>query len=557
MTLLALLAAPALWTAIPKGDPAVKIFELVKAAQPSPSDLPEGSTYNYIWAQHMMSWMVAERGGLMTRADCVARLNGLIKRVTPWETYHGFYFDSYDAATGKASSSNVYFQGWWIWALVLAKSGYPEVSKTADTLLSRFDYDASGMITADHRYLVADKNAKTGAISYTIQPTGDIAGELRTPVIAYTYLTGDITPWRITGANTMIDVGRQSLLSVWHHFTFDPFYVHSCFPELGYFQKSYDNLVRGAEAYRKENGMQFYATRMEPLEAWNENPKEWPNTEHRVAKPWTAWLTDPKAPVMDRAWIDGYGVAQTFDNWEFHWGTGRGAAHPNVVGGAGHGVFEASFKLETLDRAEKKPKLTKLVLDTRSGSGELVVKVNGAVAGRVTAAGRAVLTLLVTLGATNVVRLESTGRWELGAAAESFRPVRWQDDTHPMSDVPAVDLQVFVDGQRADRENPYAFLCRVAGAYGDYPWKILAEKPGFGDRMVGWVGDYSTDVHTAHVVYNVASAAKTVRYRLSDWEKGRVWKVVDFDRPEVGIPVVRAGDVLSWVLKPRQVSALR
>lgn len=558
-----------LWKPIPASDPAKPLLDLVLASQAKPSDLPEGSTYNYIWAQNMMTWMVAERSGLMTTADCTARLNGLLSRVAKWKTHHGFYFDAYNPESGEPTSQNVYFQGWWIWALILTRAAYPEAAANANAILSRLDYDAAGMITADHRYLVADKNAMTGAISYTIQPTGDIAGELRTPVIAYTYLTGDITPWKITGANTFIDVGGQSVLAVWHHFEFDPFYVHSAFPEVGYFQKSYDSLVEGANAYRRANGMTFYATRMEPLEAWNENPATWPNTEHRVAKPWIAWLTDSNAPVLEHAWIPGFGITQLFDNWNFYWGYGDvKSAHEKLVGGSRRGAFTASFSLETLSQAAKPPRLSKLAIYAKSGqdAGPLVVKVNGIEVGRIVSSSSLTKPIEIvpasplTLLTKNEVRIESlgSGTWQVGAPSSTFRSVHWQDEGHSATEVAPIGLTVVVDGQRSDRENPYAFLCRTAGAYGNYVWKLLAEKtPGeFGRKQVAWVGDYTTDVRYAHVVYNVAATPKTVRYELSPWETKRAWQVVDYDR-QTPIASTRSGNTITWMLGPRQTSLLK
>jgi len=560
------------WTPIPKTDVANDLLSLIKEAHPSASDLPENSTYNYIWAQHMMTWMVAERTGLMTSNECASRLSGLLNRVARWQTYHGFYYDAYDPATGKAKSANVYFQGWWLWALILTRDCYPSAAETANTILSRLDYDAAGMVSSNHQYLVADRKADTRAMSYYIRPDGDISGELRTAVICYTWLTGDVKPWLITNSPAFIDVGGEPILAVYHHFVFDPFYVHTCFPEVGYFQASYEHLLRGANVYRKENGMKFYATRMEPIERWESSLSDWPNTEHRVSKPWIAWMADPQAPVVDRAWIPGYGVAQYFDNWNFYWGYGDATnRHPDVIGGVQHGRFAASWHLETLpaNGATKPPKLTKILMNVESSSGAepLDIEVNGSVVARLQAADsigkitQIVPSDDVVLGRRNTIILRTAGTnvWRIAAPRTTSHYVQWSDDAHAPTNVAAISLTVFVDGQRAGRENPYAFLCRAAGVFGDFPWMLLANaNPAhFGDHLVAWVGDYSTEVARAHVIFNLANVPKTVTYSLSPWERKQRWQVTAYEGgAKLQIPV-RTGNQLRWEQNGRSCVFLR
>lgn len=553
--------AQSIWTPIPKSDAANRILQLVKASQPAPSDLPGNSTYNYIWAQNMMAWMVAERSGLVTSNECCARLCGLLNRVANWKTYHGFYYDAYDASTGLPTSDNVYFQGWWIWALLIARENYPCAAGTANMILSRFNYDAAGMASSNHQFLVADRNARTGVMSYYIRPTGDIAGELRTAVICYTFLTGDITPWRITNSPTFICVGGQKLLSVYHHFTFDPFYVHSCFPEVGYFQKSYNSLVQGADVYRWRNGMTFYATRMEPLQAWHTDPATWPNTEHRVAKPWIAWLTDSNAPVMKYAWVPHYGVVQYFDNWNFYWGYGDVThADSKVIGGPSHGKFEADLHLEVLpdDLATDPPRLKKIQLyaEAAQGTTPLIIKLNGSRIAQIKNSHTFLPPITITLTnppvlmANNKIQLETNGTniWRVGKAPTPFHYMKWSDDNHDSSNVPPIAMTVWVTGQRVGWENPYAFLCRAAGGFGDYSWLLLAQANPkfFGNHLVAWVGNYSANVKYAHVIYNVADSSEHVTYTLSPWEKSKHWKVVHYDHQSSTISCTQTGDAISW-----------
>lgn len=550
---LAMVPDPTLWKRVPTSDSAAQLLKLIREAQPNVSDLPEGSTYNYIWAENMMAWMVAERSGLMSSAEVNRRLRGLLGRVSDWETHHGFYFDAYDPATGKPTTENVYFQGWWLWALILTREAYPQAAPLANRILERLDYDRAGMIDAAHGRMAADRNAKSGKVSFYIDPTGDISGELRTPLIAYTWLTGDDTPWRTKTPHRFIQVGGESILAVWHHFTFDPFFVHSTFPETGYFAQSFERLKRGAEVHRKENGMTFYATRMDPLEAWRESPGEWPNTEHRVAKPWTAWLTNPAAPVMERAWVPGYGVVQLFDNWNFRWGAGPPSeeVHPKAV--AKGADLAATFKLETVPGRLKPTHPARLrAIRLRAfgdandpPKGPLVVKVNDTEVGRIgpgNAGQELIPSVPLILRDSNRITLETEGggRWRFTRAKETYRPMEWAGSSGD-----AIELEVVVDGQRMDRENPFAFICRTSGAFGNYPWKLLLErKPAdFGDRLVAWVGPYSSDVTGAHRIYNVGPSSVTVTYQLSAAEARFRWTATQEGTP---VRIARTGQVLSW-----------
>jgi hypothetical protein len=569
------------WPTIPTNDAANQLLTVIRQDQPNYSDLPDGSTYNYIWAEHMMAWMVAERTGLMSTNECNGRLTGLLGRVKDWQTYHGFYYDNYNSTTGVPTTDKVYFQSWWFWALILAREGYPAARPAADEILARVDYTAAGMVSEDKKSLAADKFVNTGQVSFYFAPSGDVAGELRTAFIAYTWLTGDVTPWMLTAEPPRITVGGQQVLSVWHKFTFDPFYVHSSFPEFGYFEKSWDNLKVGAASYRSTNGMTFYATRMEPLEAWNENPTEWPNTEHRVAKPWTAWLTTPSSPVMARAWIANYGLSQYFDNWNFYWGYGTvTTAHSKVIGNSGsttNGVFELPFQLETLPgdiTPSRPPKMTKVVLNVRKKPGQtpsapLLVKLNGTTIAQVSNSSNPSLTSPTTLTisnsptalATNVLTLETagTGAWEIGATPSTYRNVRWRSNGQAVTDTTAVAATIFVDGQRSAHENPFAFLCRTGGAYGAFPWRILPQSLGasFGDRLVAWVGNYTSQVRNAHVIRNVGESPVNVTYTLSSWESTTQWKVVDYFNQSTEITSTQSPATVTFTLPSQQTALIK
>ncbi|MCB2156611.1 hypothetical protein KQI84_17175 [bacterium] len=555
-------------------EPAQKILELVLASQPTPQSLPEGSTYNYIWAENMMAWMAAEQCGYMSREETVRRLQGLLGTVADYETHHGFYFDGYDPATGHATTDKVYFQGWWLWALILTREAYPEAAPLAERILERIDYDAAGMVNADHTALAADVFVDSGGMSFWFRTDGDVAGELRTAFIAYTMLTNDPRPWLIEHEPNFIDVMGHKTLAVWHHFTFDPFYVHTCYPEVGYFAHSWDELIAGARKHREANGMEFFATRMEPLQAWDLNPDEWPNTEHRVAKPWNAWIVDPDAPVMELAWSPGYGVTQYFDNWNFNWAVGdRYSEHPNPIGSTLNVTdsrLGADFLLETLPGdvdVPNPPTLRKTQLraypDSEFPPDEpLIVEVNGTVIGSIGTHRKGAFEIIpkvpIVLQARNRLELHSPGygAWRVEMGEKSYRPFQARTADTEWEETEAPAIEIHVTGQRAARENPYALLARLSGIHDFQVWQLMKDSDLLADRSVAWVGDYSQQTWLARIVHNVSDQPVSVSRTLKSAEKDAQWQVVDYATGNV-IDSSRSGNVLHWRQGPRQTARLQ
>lgn len=79
----------------------------------------------------------------------------------------------------------------------------------------------------------------------------------------------------------------EKLLAVYHNFVFCAMLVQSVFPDLGYFEHSWQEFLNGLDQYRAVNQMIFCPTRAELLEIGSGlDLKDWPNTEHRIAKPW-------------------------------------------------------------------------------------------------------------------------------------------------------------------------------------------------------------------------------------------------------------------------------
>lgn len=224
------------------GDRAVaRLLQELRREQPGPPfGLPNGSTYNYVWAQYALAFLALERTGYMGRSEALARIRAIVEKAATLERYHGFFFDSYDATTGRRTSDNIYFQGWWLYTLYVLRAAYPEISNTCDRLLKEVDYSGSGLFDPQTRRLAADYNVETRKASYWIDLFDVPAGEMRTPYVVYTLLTGDVSPWTRRGAQPRITpLEGFPVLNVWHNFHFCTMLVHTVFPDVGYFERSW------------------------------------------------------------------------------------------------------------------------------------------------------------------------------------------------------------------------------------------------------------------------------------------------------------------------------
>lgn len=246
----------------------------------------------------------------MSRTEAAARISEVLERAASCERYYGFWYNAYDPASGVHTSDNVYFQAWWLYALYVLKHAYPKLTSLCETLLADVDYVSSGLYNPETKRLAADLNTKTGRISYWINLCATPDGEMRTSYIVYSLLTGDLSPWLQQERSPVIErLEGLPVLAVWHNFHFCTMYVHTMFPDVGYFERSWRELLAALERYRIGHGMLFYPTRSEPLEAWPPEPQaNWPNDEHGVAKPWLAWFGHIGAPVTEKAFVPGYAL---------------------------------------------------------------------------------------------------------------------------------------------------------------------------------------------------------------------------------------------------------
>jgi hypothetical protein len=307
-----------------KLDPqAAEILKLILAVQPDPKTTPL-STYNYDWAQISMSFLSAERNGYLSRTEALIRLKGILDFAESVERREGFWFDGYDAQTKKPTNRNVYFQGWWLYAMIVLKNAYPELKPQCERLLAGIDYTGkNSSVQGDHMYnpetkqLIADINSE-GKKSYERVLFGQEAGEGRSSYVAYSYLTGDIEPFLYDREPPMQTVEGLKFFDIWEHQNFEFPFLHYEFHDIGYYDKAYKNWQEATRIYMKRCGMWMVPIREWFLyQTWQSDG--FPCTEHRESMSFLTWALNPSAPVYEAAWVPGVGLARYYDNWNFYW----------------------------------------------------------------------------------------------------------------------------------------------------------------------------------------------------------------------------------------------
>lgn len=572
----------------PTGDTAVRLLlEEMKLRQPEPYGLPDGSTYNYIWAQYMCAFLAAERCGYLPREEAVARLKGMLDTIEPLERHHGFSYDGYNLATGKKTTDKVYFQGWWLFTLAILKNAYPELAESCQRMLDEVDYENSGLFKPDTRQLAADYFADEKRVSFWIDLYWQPTGEFRSPYVAYSYITGDLSPWTRHATPRVVDVEGFPVLGVWHNFYFCSMLMHSVFPDLGYLGRSWDELLHAMNAYRERNGMTFYPTRAEPLELWKGvEPDAWPNTEHRTAKPWLAWFGDPDAPAMEKAFSPGVGLTLYADNMNFYWsygsnlsacaetvGTDAGDSRPN----GSWELFFMAFPLSGDVEPATRLRLKSLTFHASCGRGEsqprspLVVALDGRPIAEVRPEDVREDPTPVLLKWDHIV-LESEQHKLTFSTAETapgrgYQLYRYESNLwsgtyrHGTAGGKIVEArlhapfaEIVLDGQYSGGENPFALLARCAVVHGYYPWHELLDDERFLDTTVVWVGDYSRRASVGRIVHNVSDTAVEVEYeRPTTWTRPGAIRVADItDGGAASVPANVTPNAILWQAEPRR-----
>lgn len=565
-------------------DPSIQlILKELLHRQPRPYGLPDGTTYNYLWAQHAMALLAAERCGYLPRDEALARLRGMLDTIEPLERHFGFSFDGYDVTTGRRTTDKIYFQGWWFYALAVLKNAYPELAPACERMLSEVDYEKSGLFRSDTRQLAADYFLDKKEVSFWIDLYWQPTGEFRTPYVAYTYLTGDISPWTRHATPRIVDIEGHPTLGVWHNFVFCSMLVHTEYLDVGYMERSWDELTRGLEKYRRRNGMTFYPTRAEPLEAWLEvETNSQPNLEHRISKPWLAWLIRDDLPVMERSFTPGHGMSLYYDNMNLYWSFG-GDPEPLALT-LGPGAYRFPFTAQLLPTnyaIAHPPRLTSIqFIASRHGIPDetttpIEIKLNGTTIATVQPSELRDAPSRIRREFANVILTNRQNTFELccegsrsghGYTLYAFATNLWnctyvvtdQSGPHELG-ARAPYFEITVDGQHDGGENAYALLARCALVHDYYVWREMLNDPVFLERTVAWVGDYYDRARLAGVVHNVADQPVTVRYeRPHEWRDAESIKVLDItdSRRTALTPSIRRREI-QWLAEPRHTYRVR
>jgi len=564
----------------PGGDLAVQdLLQEITRRQSMPYALPENNTFNYIWAQYMLSFLAAERCGYLDREEAVARIRGMLDTIIPLERYYGFSYDGYDLATGKKTTDKIYFQGWWLFTLPIIKEAYPELGDLCQQLMDEIDYIKGGMYDPETAILATDHWPESGKVIW-VDFYSVSSGEIRSPAVAYTYHTGDISPWIKKQEPAFSTLYGQKVLHVYQHFFFCTMLMHTVFPDFGYFDRSWDELLIGLEAYRIENGMTFYPTRAEPLEAlFDPASTNWPNTEHRISKPWQAWQINPDAPVMEEAFIPGSGIALYYDNMNFYWsyggpvtpceyviGTDRSADCVNGTLYLPFHVFAATENLSAPNQVELTSFTVTLSCDNKPRP-PLTVYLDEQLVGQIYPEELNQSPTEITLSFTNLtltggqhsIQLSTDDSeqgyhlyrrpkklWEAWYEYETVSGEATREKVVP----PAAEI--VLNGQHRGGENPFALLTRCSEIHGYFPWQELLNDPQFLSNTVVWVGDYFAHARIGQVVHNTSSKAVTVHYeRPEDWTLDEQIRVVDITTDKAEPVDIRIEPtMLYWEAKP-------
>ncbi|MFH0881157.1 MAG: hypothetical protein V2A34_15710 [Lentisphaerota bacterium] len=563
-------------------DPAARLLvDEIRRAQPAPYGLPENSTYNYIWAQYMLSMLAAERCGYMGREECLARLQGMLKVILPLERYHGFFYDDYDLQTGNPKRSQIYFQGWWIYNLAILKNAYPELKPVCEKLLAEIDYKNSGLFNPETRELAADYDPEHKRVSFWINLYYGASGEMRTPYLAYTYLTGDISPWTRKEAPRLMDIDGHPAIGVWQNFVFCSMLVHSVVPDIGYFERSWEEILAGLEKYRVRNGMVFFPTRAASLEAMaGKEIKDWPNTEHRIAKTWQSWYGSPDAPVIEKAWIPGFGISIYYDNMNFYWNYGSNTVPcEEMVGTDPEGKrrggviklpFEAMVPATEL-HAPHPPELTSLTFlascDQHANKPDqpLQIKLNGQVIATINPEELGEAPTLIKREMKGVVLTQRHNTIDLvnpdEKAGHGYLLYRHESDLWKASfqyaaetgeefrePIRPPDFEITINGQHEGRENAFALLTRCAVVHHYFPWREMLNDPQFLSNTVVWVGDYYARASVGRVIHNTSDKAVQVQYdRPQEWTDASTIRVVDItDKGNLNVACDAQANIVTW-----------
>jgi len=557
---------------------------------------------DYSWGLFIFSMVAAYQNGYISRELALEKVSRMLKGIEKLPKYSGWLYKYYDLATEKPSSTEIGFQGWYLFSLIVAKQVFPELALSCDELL-KVNYSLTFNKAACFLYGDYDTVQKKGMYPIPLGPSnlrrdsGFSASERRIAYVMYTYLTGDKKPWYLDYEPPLQSVEGHEFLSVWQNFNFDIAHLHYALPEIGYYKKSWDNFVEASKKFIGKNGLIFMPMREGKLEDLRDNTG-YPNTECSEATPALTWYFYKDAPVMEKVFTAGHGIWRYYDTGLFYWTYGHIPAANGYIGNFpkdeedGDMAQTFSFSIDKDIKTSNPPRLKSISIITSIPEinnppyGNLTILLNGKKAAQIAPSEVKDIPTVIKKsvdielrGGKNVIVLKNDNqkksrnniyniyRYEHNLintqygydklkfnlmenvygyqyTAEKF----WVgNDNYPGS-----ILNITLEGQKSGPEvedTCTAFLVRCAVVHDYYVYNNLLKDDKFLDSLVAWVGNYCNEASIARIVYNVSDKPVSVSYKRPDeWVNSSYVKVEDLtDGIDISNSVAIRSEDISWL----------
>jgi hypothetical protein len=404
---------------------------------------------------------------------------------------------------------------------------------------------------------------------------GHPASERRVAYQVYTYLTGDKGPWLLQAEPNFQTLEGLQFLSVWAHYNFDIAHLHYVLPEIGYFEKTWNNFLEASKKFMTKEGLKFFPARSGTLEEGLWNPTS-PNTEHRETMPWVTWYLDPESPVMDYCFKPSHGLFRYYDQWNFYWSFGS-ELEPVASLGSREGDSNAAdssvslrFFVNTNPRFTRPPQLQEFSLvasypdPNNPPQGNLEIYLNREKIDEISPTELSSEPKKITrkynveLSSVNTLTLKNSNllvhpsnRFDLYRYNNQVSPSEYSYQVPELSLIPGTHGYVFspfaekisnpqspgpaagviVEGQDIGptvEDTCTALLIRLGVIHDYYVWHDLLKDDRFINSLVAWVGSFTPQASLAPTIHNVSNTEIKVEYeRPQDWSDPRKIRLTD------------------------------
>ncbi len=566
---------------------------------------------DYSWGLFIFSMVAAYQNGYISRELALEKVAKMLKGIEKLTKYRGWIYKYYALATEKPTSTEIGFQGWYLFSLITVKQVFPELASLCDGLL-KVDYSLTFNTSACFLYGDYDTIKKKGMFPIPLGPSkfrrdsGFPASERRIAYVMYTYLTGDKKPWYLDFEPPLQAVEGHEFLSVWQNFNFDIAHLHYALPEIGYYKKSWDNFVEASKKFIGKNGLIFLPMREGKLEDLRDNTG-YPNTECSEATPALTWYLYKDAPVMEKVFTAGHGIWRYYDAGLFYWTYGHIPVINGYIGNFpkdeedGDMAQTFSFSIDRDIKTSNPPRLKSISIITSIPEinnppyGNLTVLLNGKKAAQIAPSEVKDTPTVIKKGVDielrggkNVIVLKNDNqrrsknniyniyRYEhnlintqYGYDKLKFNLMEnvygYQYTTERFwvgnDNYPGSILNITLEGQKSGPEvedTCTAFLVRCAVSHNYYVYNNLLGDDRFLDSLVAWVGSYYNEASIARTIYNVSDKPVNVYYkRMDQWVNSSYIKVKDVtDGIDISDAVSIGNENISWLALPQHAYSI-